>query len=98
MVEVFDFPNAEDAKELKKYAIEHLAEMQSKTTMDAEIEDINVQLRIGDYVSGRDYITGLSISRPITRIIYKRVEGEETIEYSIDESYAPNEEDAEEEE
>ena len=98
IVDLFDFPNAESADELKKYGIEHLEELRSRNTFDAEIENLETPLLIGDYISGKDYITGQTISKPITRIIYKRTGGEETIEYSINESYATVEDEDSDEE
>ena len=45
----------------------------------------DIELNIGDLVSGVDYVTGLKTTKPITSKIVKYEDNELSIEYSIEE-------------
>lgn len=82
VVEVYDFSSAE-SEELTEKGTEKLLELanQKRFTMDITKTDINMQ--IGDIIGGRDYITGMSIKKPIINKIYTLQNGRTGIEYRL---------------
>jgi hypothetical protein len=82
VVEVYDFSSAE-SEELTEKGTEKLLELtnQKQFTMDITKTDINMQ--IGDIIGGRDYITGMSIKKPIINKIYTLQNGRAGIEYRL---------------
>lgn len=65
-------------KEAKK-RLEKLADTDSQNLTVAE----DLGLELGDIVGGRDYITGMSIARPVTSVIYKKDGGKVSISYKV---------------
>ena len=48
---------------------------------DMTVEDVD--LNIGDIVSGRDYVTGILVQKPVARKILKLKKGKISIEYKL---------------
>ena len=82
IVEVYDNSGAE-AETLLETGTERLKERQSKKTFDASIKKIEMELFIGDTVTGQDYITGNKVTTPITQKLVKRSNGVISYEYKI---------------
>ena len=82
IVEVYDNSGAE-AETLLETGTERLKERQSKKSFDASIKKVEMELFIGDTVTGQDYITGNRITTPITQKIVKRSNGVISYEYKI---------------
>lgn len=82
VVDVYDFSSAE-SEELTEKGTEKLLELanQKQFTMNITKTDINMQ--VGDIIGGRDYITGMSIKKPITNKIYTLQNGRAGIEYRL---------------
>lgn len=88
---VFDYPNCESYDELREKGIEHLKKLTSYTNMDMDLynqslyglKDMADDIDIGDIVGGRDFDTGIYISKQITRKIIKVKNGMETIECKV---------------
>lgn len=82
VVDVYDFSSSE-SEELTEKGTEKLLELanQKQFTMDITKTDINMQ--IGDIIGGRDYITGMSIKKPIINKIYTLQNGRAGIEYRL---------------
>lgn len=82
VVDVYDFSSAE-SEELTEKGTEKLLELanQKQFTMDITKTDINMQ--VGDIIGGRDYITGMSIKKPIINKIYTLQNGRAGIEYRL---------------
>lgn len=82
IVATYDNGGAE-AESLKESGIEKLKDLQSKKSFDASIKKVEMELFIGDTVTGQDYITGNRITTPITQKIVKRSNGVISYEYKI---------------
>ena len=50
--------------------------------MSLEVQDMDLQ--IGDIVSGRDYNSGLSLQKPVVQKIVKIEKGTATVEYKVE--------------
>lgn len=90
-VDVYDYPNAESAADLQEKGIERLKKLMSYTNMDMDlvnrslsgIRGVTDNIDIGDIVGGRDFDTGIYLSKQITRKIIRVKNGKESIEYSV---------------
>lgn len=85
IAEVYDYPGAETAAELRAYGLERLEEIKNKTTFDANVIDIAQTLDIGDIISGRDFTTGIYVEKPIERKILKITGEVVSEEYKLEE-------------
>lgn len=84
IVDTYDSPAA-DAEILLEMGIERLKELVNFKRFEAAYKDIdNLDLPIGDTITGRDYITGNIVTKPITRKIVRRESGLITTEYKIE--------------
>lgn len=84
VAETYDYNNAE-VEELVKNGMEHLKErMNSKVFKTYIKDDIQEEYEIGDIIAGRDYITGITVQKPIIGKIYTFSNGIENIEYKIE--------------
>jgi len=83
IVQVFDNSGAE-RETLIETGTARLKELLSKKSFTPSIKDIDKELFIGDVVSGKDFITGNSVTKPITDKIVKRMTGWITIDYKIE--------------
>lgn len=72
------------ASELKESGTEKLQELMNAKTFKMDVSSLDIDIEIGDIVGGRDYITGFSMSTPITNKIYTLKNGEISIEYKIE--------------
>lgn len=80
----YDYGSAEE-QELVESGTEKLRELMDKKTFQANIrDDIKMDMQIGDTISGRDYITGISVKKPIIGKILTIQNGEEKVEYKIE--------------
>lgn len=61
-----------------------LKELRSNKSFTASIKDVEQELFLGDTVSGVDYITGNSVTKPIADKIVKRTSGVISIDYKIE--------------
>ena len=83
IADVYDFPGA-DAATLEEYAREAFTEVQSYQSFEMDIEKLAADVEIGDIIGGRDYITGITMKKPITGKIWTYKSQAEKIEYSIE--------------
>jgi hypothetical protein len=81
IVETFDFPNAESLQELTDNGIRRLIELSNNQSVDINVEDMDLEL--GDIIAGREEITGLYISEPITQKIVRINDNITKIEYKV---------------
>lgn len=79
---VYDNNNAEDLDELIEGGTEKLQEEMNYKEMNLTVQDMDLQ--IGDIVSGRNYDNGLSLQKPIMRKIVKIENGKIDIEYKTE--------------
>lgn len=81
---VYDYSSAEEP-ELTEKGTERLRELMNKKSMNVDItNDIEQELQIGDIVGGRDYITGITVRKPVIGKILTIREGEMNVEYRIE--------------
>ena len=68
---VLDYPNAESPEELTNSATAKLIENAPEESIAINLDEIETDFRLGDVVGGKDKVTGLKISKPITQKILK---------------------------
>ena len=68
---VLDYPNAESLEELTSSATDKLIESSPIESIGINLDEIEIDFKLGDVVGGRDKVTGLAISKPITQKILK---------------------------
>lgn len=80
----FDYPNAESLAELEKQGRKRLKEVMSKKTLQINrIQD--VEMGIGDIVTGKHTVSGTSVSAPIDRKSFAYSGGTMRLEYHVKE-------------
>lgn len=83
IIEKFDNSGAE-SETLIETGTNRLRDLLSKKTFTPSIKNVSEELYIGDIVSGRDFITGNSVTKPIVEKIVKRETGKLSTEYKIE--------------
>lgn len=84
ITETYYYNNAEE-EELVKKGMERLKErMNSKAFKPSIKDDIQEEYEIGDIIAGRDYITGITVRKPVVGKIYTFSDGTEKIYYKIE--------------
>lgn len=83
IVETFENTTAE-TEQLTKDGTEKFKSLLSYKNFTASASAISGDLQIGDTITGRDYITGNVVTKPVSRKILKRVNGAETVNYKIE--------------
>lgn len=82
---VYDYSSVESVDELISKGTEHLVDLVGHEQFSMNILDDDMDAKIGDYIGGKDYLTGYFIKQPITKKILSISEnGDWSIEYSID--------------
>lgn len=66
----YDYPNAESEEQLLEEATKKFSEINQTDSQKMRVRD-DLELKMGDIVAGRDYVTGVYISEPVSRIIVK---------------------------
>lgn len=79
---VYNFSSA-DEERLIEDGTKRLQELQNQKSCEIEIED-NLELELGDIISGYDPVTDTQVKRPIIRKILKKQNEKVTIEYKIE--------------
>lgn len=77
---VYDYSSAEH-DELEEGGVKRLKELADYKEFDMDIKEVDLEL--GDIVSGRDYVTGLYVERPVVQKILKMRSNTETIDYKL---------------
>lgn len=83
ITDIYDFPGA-DAETLEQYALEAFTELQNYQAFQMDIDTLNLDVEIGDTIGGRDYITGISMTKPITGKVWTYKNQIDKIEYAIE--------------
>lgn len=81
IVDIFDYPNSESLQELTDNGIRRLQELTNSQSVEVNIEDM--ELELGDIIAGREKITDIYISNPITQKIVRINNGITKIEYKV---------------
>lgn len=79
--QTYDYSSVESLEELKKSGREKLAELQNSQKLEMSIGEINVEL--GDIVGGRERITGIVMTKPISKKIVKISNDKLKISYEV---------------
>ena len=83
IVETFENTGAE-ADELMDTGLSRLRDLVNFKSFTAAVKNIdNIDLSLGDTITGRDYVTGNVVTEPITRKIIKRENDIVTVDYQI---------------
>ena len=80
---VYENTSTETA-ELEKTSAEQLQKMMNKKTFQMDVAKLGIEVGIGDIVGGRDYLTGMYMSKPIENIIYEITNDVESITYKLE--------------
>ena len=83
IVEVYENTSTE-TDDLEEKAIEKLQDLMNKKTFQMDVAKLGIQAEIGDIVGGRDYLTGMYMSKPIVNIIYEITNDVESITYKLE--------------
>lgn len=83
IAEVFDSSGSE-LSDLEKNGTDNLKGKKNKNEYAMSLERLDAEIDIGDIVGGRDYLTGVSMQKPIGRKIWTIAKGKEKIEYKLE--------------
>lgn len=82
IAEVYDYAGAE-LEDLIQAGTEQLQELMNDNRFEIVV-DPSMEIAVGDIVGGRDYLSGMKMTAPITGKIVKWAKGFRTIEYKIE--------------
>ena len=80
-VALYSYTSQSDTEQLKKDGTKRLQDLMDYKQFEMTIEDVD--LSIGDTVSGRDYVTGILVQKPIVQKILKIKKGKFSVEYKL---------------
>lgn len=80
-VALYSYTSQDDVEQLKKDGVKRLQELMNYKEFDMTITD--VELAVGDIVSGRDYVTGVLVQKPVVGKILKIQKRNISIEYKL---------------
>ena len=80
---VYENTSTETA-ELENTSAEQLQKLMNKKTFQMDVAKLGIEVGIGDIVGGRDYLTGMYMSKPIENIIYEITNDVESITYKLE--------------
>lgn len=83
IAEVYENTSTETA-ELEKTSTEKLQELMNKQTFKMDVAALGIDVNIGDIVGGRDYLTGMYMSKPVENITYSLTNGVEAKTYKLE--------------
>lgn len=73
-----------ETEDLEEKAIERLQSLMNKTTFKMDVAKLGINVEIGDIVGGKDYLTGMYMSKPVENIIYEIIDDVESITYKLE--------------
>lgn len=83
IVDVYENAGAEEDT-LIESGTDRLQELISRKSFTAAVKQLNMELYLGDTLTGRDYITGNTVTKPVTDKVVTRTDGELSIDYKIE--------------
>ena len=84
VAQVYDYPNVESAADLQTEGTKRLKELNGADEVDVELDD-TYSLDIGDLIKAVDDITGIAVSRRITKKIVKINKNIVKVDYKVGE-------------
>ncbi len=73
-----------DTDDLESKAREKLESLMNKQTFEMDVEQLGIDVAIGDIIGGRDYRTGMNMKKPLENIVVKIIEGTVSKEYKLE--------------
>lgn len=83
IAEVYENTSTE-TDELEETSREKLQELMNKKTFKMDVAALGIDVNIGDIVGGRDYLTGLYMTKPVENITYELTDGVESKTYKLE--------------
>ena len=83
IIDVYDNSGAEEAT-LLETGTNRLRELRNQKSFTPFLKNTDTEFFLGDVISGRDYITGNSVTKPIVEKIVKRTGGIISIDYKVE--------------
>ena len=83
IAEVYENTSTE-TDELEETSREKLQELMNKQTFKMDVAALGIDVNIGDIVGGRDYLTGMYMSKPVENITYAITNGAESKTYKLE--------------
>ena len=83
IAEVYENTSTE-TDELEETSREKLQELMNKQTFKMDVAALGIDVNIGDIVGGRDYLTGMYMSKPVENITYTITNGTESKVYKLE--------------
>lgn len=83
IAEVYENTSTE-TDELEETSREKLQELMNKQTFKMDVASLGLDVNIGDIVGGRDYLTGMYMSKPVENITYSLTNGVEAKTYKLE--------------
>lgn len=80
-VALYSYTSQSDVEQLRKDGTKRLQELMNYKQFEMSVEDVD--LEIGDTVSGRDFTTGILVQKPIVQKILKIEKGKIQVEYKL---------------
>ena len=76
--------NESDSAAFKQSGIEQFKTVMNRKSFSMDVERLDLDIDIGDIIGGRDYITGMSLKKPIKTKIYRIENNSISLEYGIE--------------
>lgn len=76
--------NESDSAAFKQSGIEQFKTVMNRKSFSMDVESLDLDIDIGDIIGGRDYITGMSLKKPIKTKIYRIENNSISLEYGIE--------------
>lgn len=80
-VALYSYSSQPDSERLRKDGAKRLQSLMDYKQFDMTVSEVD--LAIGDTVSGRDYITGILVQKPVVQKILKMKSGKLSVEYKL---------------
>lgn len=84
VTQIYENTSAENETDLTEKGTEELQKLTSKQTLEMDVESLGIEVEIGDIVGGRDYITGISMAKPVENKIYTEENGNISKDYTLE--------------
>lgn len=82
--EIYDYTSAEDRATLVDKGTERFMELMSSDSFEMDVEELGIQVEIGDVIGGRDYVTEIYIKQPVKSIAWRVEDGIPSLTYSLE--------------
>lgn len=83
-IEYFYENTSTDTGDLKKKAIEELEKRMNSKTFEMDVEQLGIDVDIGDIIGGKDFRTGMEMKKPLENIVIKIQNGIVSKEYKLE--------------